>query len=75
MAEQPRHRRRKGQRRPSYRVLIAAAQDAGDVETVRVFEEICREEEDMASWLFEHIPETTRTYLAREHADMDEAKR
>lgn len=59
----------------SYRILTAAAEAAGDTETARICEDICREEEAMASWLADRIPETTRTYLAREHAGLDEAKR
>jgi ferritin-like metal-binding protein YciE len=58
----------------SYKILIAAAEALGDNETARVCNEICREEEAMASWLAERIPETTRTYLMREDAGVD-AKR
>ena len=59
----------------SYRILVAAAEAVGDAETARVCEAICREEEAMASWLADHIPGVTQTYLSRESADMDEAKR
>lgn len=59
----------------SYRILASAAQNAGDAETARVCEEICREEEAMASWLFEHIPAITQEYLTREVVSPQEAKR
>ena len=59
----------------SYRILVAAAEAVGAAETARVCEAICREEEAMASWLADHIPGVTQTYLSRESADMDEAKR
>jgi ferritin-like metal-binding protein YciE len=59
----------------SYRLLVAAAEAAGDMETKRVCEEICRQEEAMAAWLADHVPEITRTYLLREHAELAEAKR
>jgi ferritin-like metal-binding protein YciE len=51
-----------------YEVLIAAAEQAGEPETRRVCEEILREEEAMAAWLADHLPELTRRYLAREAA-------
>lgn len=50
----------------AYRSLIGAAEVAGDTETKRVAEEILREEEAMASWLYEHLPSVTRQYLERE---------
>lgn len=59
----------------SYRILVAAAEAVGDGRTARMCEEICREEEAMADWLAERIPGVTRTYLSRESAEMDEAKR
>ena len=59
----------------SYTILIAAAKAAGDAETQRICEENLREEEAMAQWLLEHLPEVTKTFLARS-ADPDaEAKR
>jgi len=59
----------------SYQILIAAAEAAGDTETSRVCEEICREEEAMAGWLAEAIPGITRAHLARAEAKLEEAKR
>lgn len=50
----------------SYRILIATAEEAGDMETKRVCEEILREEEAMASWLEENLPSVTRQYLERD---------
>jgi ferritin-like metal-binding protein YciE len=59
----------------SYRILIAAAEAAGDAETARVCREILREEEAMATWLADAIPGVTRTHLARSEAELEEAKR
>jgi ferritin-like metal-binding protein YciE len=58
----------------AYRVLIAAADDAGDAETVRVCQEILDEETEMADWLEEHLPVVTQQYLQRDLAGA-EAKR
>lgn len=49
----------------SYRILIAAAHEAGDPETVRVCEEIMRDDEEMAQWLYDRLPEITQTYMRR----------
>mgnify|MGYP002398633703 CR=1 FL=1 len=59
----------------SYRILIEAARSEGDEATAQTCEAICREEEAMAAWLAEHMPEVTRTYLSREAAELEEAKR
>ncbi|WP_309084289.1 ferritin-like domain-containing protein [Chelativorans sp.] len=59
----------------SYRILVAGAQAAGDAETARVCEEILREEETMASWITENIPQITQAYLMREATESDAAKR
>jgi len=59
----------------SYRILVAGAEAAGDAETARVCEEICREEEAMAAWLEDHIDETTRAYLMRHATRSEAAKR
>jgi ferritin-like metal-binding protein YciE len=59
----------------SYRILIAACDTAGDPETKRVLEEICREEEAMAERLSQSMTDVTRGYLIREEAELDEAKR
>lgn len=52
----------------TYKVLIVAAEECGDMETKRVCEQILDEEEAMADWLDEHLPAITHTYLAREAA-------
>jgi ferritin-like metal-binding protein YciE len=52
----------------SYRVLIAAAEEAGEPEVARICEEILHEEEAMADWLAGHLPELTRRYLDRDAA-------
>jgi len=59
----------------TYRILSAAAREAGDVDTARVCDEICREEEAMAGFLEERLPEITRMYLTRVVVDSDNAKR
>ena len=50
----------------SYRILIATAKLAGDVETQRVCEEILREEEAMADWLKSHMDSVTQQFLSRD---------
>lgn len=50
----------------SYRMLMTAAEEAGDTQTRSVCEEILHEEEAMAEWLASHMPETTRQFLARD---------
>ena len=55
----------------SYRMLIAAADEAGDAETRRVCEENLREEEAMAAWLAEHAAETTQRFLERDLAELE----
>jgi ferritin-like metal-binding protein YciE len=52
----------------SYKMLIAAAGEAGEPEVARLLKENLREEEAMAAWLDQHLPEVTRQYLHREAA-------
>ena len=52
----------------SYKILIAAAEEAGEHQVGRILEENLREEEEMAAWLAQHLPEVTRQYLHREAA-------
>ena len=59
----------------AYKMLVAAAQLAGDGETARVCEEICREEEAMAEQLEGLLPRIATTYLKRSASGMAEAKR
>jgi ferritin-like metal-binding protein YciE len=49
----------------SYRILIATAEQVGDLETKRVCESILQQEEAMAFWLKEHLPEVTNEFLRR----------
>lgn len=58
----------------SYRSLIKAAEAAGDEQTANVCREILREEEEMAAFVGEQIPEITRTFLERDEAGV-QAKR
>ena len=52
----------------SYKMLIAAAAEAGEDQVGHILEENLREEEEMAAWLSWHLPEVTRQYLHREAA-------
>ena len=47
----------------NYRALIATAEQAGETRAVAVLQENLREEEAMARWLEEQLPEITRQYL------------
>lgn len=47
----------------SYRCLIAAADAVGDTETSRVCQQILKQEEAMAAWLGEQLPQVTRQFL------------
>lgn len=58
----------------AYRVLIAAADQAGDQETSVVCARILREEEEMARWLSENIASLTQKYLGREETPHMEAQ-
>jgi ferritin-like metal-binding protein YciE len=50
----------------NYRALIAAAEQVGDQQTRSTCEQILRQEEAMASWLSQHLPQVTRQYLERD---------
>ena len=58
----------------SYEILIATAEEVGDMETKRVCEEILREEEAMETWLKQNTPLLTRQYLAREHTERSDGE-
>lgn len=58
----------------AYRVLIAAADELGEVEAKAVFERILQEEIAMANWLEGNLDDTTRLYLLRDERDL-QAKR
>lgn len=59
----------------SYRLLAAAARADGDTQTAQVCEEICREEEAMASWLATNMEGIATTYLRRAGVSSGAAKR
>lgn len=50
----------------SYRILISTAQEVGDLETARVCEQILKEEQAMANWIEQNLPQLTKSYLQRE---------
>jgi ferritin-like metal-binding protein YciE len=47
----------------SYRSMLGAAEELGMAELRSMCERFIREEQEMASFLFEHLPEITRQYL------------
>lgn len=52
----------------AYTALSAAAEAAGDPQTLSVCRAILAEEQAMADWLKEHLPGVTQQYLQREDA-------
>lgn len=58
-----------------YTSLLAAAKKAGDVTSVPAIESILAEEQRMADWLIQHIPDTTEQFLLRSDAEGVEAKK
>jgi ferritin-like metal-binding protein YciE len=58
----------------SYRSLMAAAETVGEPEIARTCEQIMRQEQDMAHWVWEQLPHMTKEYLRRA-ASGAEAKR
>jgi ferritin-like metal-binding protein YciE len=52
----------------TYRTLVEAAAEAGEPEVERVCRENQREEEVMAAWLADRIPDVTRQYLYHQAA-------
>lgn len=58
-----------------YTSLIAAAEQAGDMEGVQIFKTILAEEEAMAKWALEHLPDVTEQFLLRSEAPGVEAKK
>lgn len=50
----------------SYTALIAAAQTAGEPEVAQVCGEILVQEEAMAEWLLENLPQLTEEFLVRD---------
>lgn len=58
-----------------YTALIAAAQTVGDEETKRVCEQILPQEQAMAKWVLEQLPQLTEEFLVRDATPDVEAKR
>lgn len=58
-----------------YTSLIAAAEQAGDIEGVSVFKTILAEEEAMAKWALDNLPDVTQQFLLRSEAPGVEAKK
>jgi ferritin-like metal-binding protein YciE len=59
----------------TYTVLIAAAKAAGDKQTQAACEQILPQEEAMAKWLLQHLPELTEAFLQRsENPDLEAKK-
>ena len=58
----------------SYRALVTAARQAGEEDIAAVCEDILRQEQAMADWLYEHQPLVIEAFLQREAADL-QAKR
>jgi ferritin-like metal-binding protein YciE len=50
----------------NYRALITTAEQAGETRAVSVLQQNLREEEEMARWLEQHLPEITRQFLQLE---------
>jgi ferritin-like metal-binding protein YciE len=57
-----------------YQALVTAAEQAGEREVASTCSTILREEQAMAAWLWEHLPQLTRRYLQRSATGAD-AKR
>jgi len=55
----------------SYKIIIAAAEQIGESRVAQICREILAQEEAMAEWLDEHIPETTATFLSRDSAGLE----
>jgi ferritin-like metal-binding protein YciE len=58
----------------SYQSLVRAAEEAGEREVASTCSTILREEQAMASWLWEYLPQLTQQYLQRSETGSD-AKR
>ncbi len=55
----------------SYRSLIAAAEAYGEPEIKQVCQDILAEEEEMANWLENNIPDVTRNYLSKKGVSVE----
>ncbi len=54
----------------SYKILIAAAEHAGEVKIANICRAILLQEEAMAAWLKTHIPQLTTDFLVRDELDV-----
>ena len=54
----------------AYKVLISTASALEDTTAIPIFEQNLAEEQDMADWLFDHLDQTTRIFLARDEAGL-----
>jgi ferritin-like metal-binding protein YciE len=52
----------------SYNALITAAQDLGDTQTASVCQQILGDEQDMANWLAQHLPEAVDEIIKKKAA-------
>lgn len=59
----------------SYKILVATAEEIGDLQTVEVCKRILIDEETMARWLDDHLAQITQQYLSRESNPELQAKR
>ncbi|WP_462379393.1 ferritin-like domain-containing protein [Pseudomonas sp. Marseille-QA0892] len=59
----------------TYTTIIAAAKAAGDHETQAMAESILPQEEAMAKWLLEHLPEITVAFMERSEMPGETAKK
>lgn len=59
----------------SYRSLIEAADAIGETRVKQVCQDILREEEEMAAWLEQELPNLTREFLKRHESEGKSAKR
>jgi len=59
----------------SYTALIAAADAVGDTETSQACEQILEEEQAMADWLQDHLPEVVQAFLVRSETPGATAKK
>lgn len=59
----------------SYKILVAAAEEAGDTETASVCKAILAEEVAMADWISGNLAKLTQEYLRREETPGTTAKR
>jgi ferritin-like metal-binding protein YciE len=52
----------------SYQALITAAQDLGDTQTASLCQQILADEQDMANWLAQHLPEAVKEIITKKAA-------